>query len=123
MSNISLRQIAQSLGSDNVSGMAQKVGLKWPPPPSVSVRNLVALAIQNIILANRGLLDQNANDDQQIYVSRYNGSWQVIALLTGTGTATGPSLAVFQERLFMAYRGIDPSDGDDDGRISISPPA
>ena len=31
-------------GSNNVSRIAQKVGLVWPPPPPVSVRNLVDLA-------------------------------------------------------------------------------
>jgi hypothetical protein len=38
--DISLAQIDHFLGSNKVSGMAQKVGLKWPPPPTISVRNL-----------------------------------------------------------------------------------
>ncbi len=44
MPDISLLEFARFLGSDRTSGMAQKVGLKWPPPPSISVRNLVQLA-------------------------------------------------------------------------------
>ncbi len=43
MPNISLLEIAQLLGSNAVSGMAPKVGLKWPPPPPISVRKVVAL--------------------------------------------------------------------------------
>ena len=115
MSDTSLRQIAQSLGSDNVGGMAQKVGLKWPPPPPVSVRSLAALATQNIIVAHRRLLDQNLNADQRISVNSYNftdsgslsqQSMRFITTLEGTGSATGPGLTIFQGRLFMAYRGI-----------------
>lgn len=125
MSIVNLRHVAQSLGSDKVSGMAHKVGLKWPPPPSVSVRNLAALATQNIIIAYRsGALGQDGSADQRILVSRYDGTnpWQLIAVLAGTGTGFGPSLAVFQERLFMAYRGIvaTHSTGEDDHRIWIS---
>src|SRR5262249_14257946 len=41
MLDISLRQIAQLLGSNTVSGMAKAVGLKWPPPPPISVRDMV----------------------------------------------------------------------------------
>jgi PKD domain len=40
---ISIRQVARPLQANRVSGMAQKVGLKWPPPPTISVRNLVGL--------------------------------------------------------------------------------
>ena len=43
MAFISLRPFAQILGSNTVSGMAQKAGLKWPPPPPVSIRNLANL--------------------------------------------------------------------------------
>jgi hypothetical protein len=43
MSNISLRQYALFLGSNTVIGMARKVRLT-PPPPPISVRNVVSLA-------------------------------------------------------------------------------
>ena len=43
MGNISLLETGQLLGSNTVSGMAPKVGLKWPPPPPISVRKVVAL--------------------------------------------------------------------------------
>jgi hypothetical protein len=43
LSAISLLQFARSLDTNlkSVSGIAQKVGLKWPPPPTISVRSLV----------------------------------------------------------------------------------
>jgi hypothetical protein len=44
--SISLGPFAIALGSNSVSGMAQKVGLKWPPPPLISVRNLIGIAGQ-----------------------------------------------------------------------------
>ena len=44
MAVISLLQVAHFLGSNMGSGMSQKVGLKWPPPPPISVRNLANLA-------------------------------------------------------------------------------
>ncbi|MGH9355141.1 MAG: hypothetical protein ACRD10_03340 [Terriglobia bacterium] len=60
MDNISLRQSAQLLGSNAVSGMAQQVGLQWPPPPPISVRNLDQLARQPILpLAPIDLQPQN----------------------------------------------------------------
>ena len=40
MANISLNQYALILGANTVIGMAQKVGLN-PPPPTISVRNLI----------------------------------------------------------------------------------
>jgi hypothetical protein len=46
MPSISLRPFTAALGSNSVSGMAQKVGLKWPPPPPISVRNLMRIAGQ-----------------------------------------------------------------------------
>ena len=44
MSYIRLTVVAHALASNTVSGMAQRVGLHWPPPPCISVRNLVRLA-------------------------------------------------------------------------------
>lgn len=49
MAYISLRQIDQLLASNTVSGMVQQVGLQWPPPPTISVRNLVQLARQPVL--------------------------------------------------------------------------
>jgi len=43
MTDISLLQYARLLGSNTVIGMAERVGLK-PPPPPISVRNLIDLA-------------------------------------------------------------------------------
>jgi hypothetical protein len=44
MAYVGLLQFARFLGSNTVRGMVQKVGLKWPPPPPISVRNLIQLA-------------------------------------------------------------------------------
>jgi hypothetical protein len=43
MTDISLIQYARLLGANTVTGMAQKVGLA-PPPPPISVRNMIDLA-------------------------------------------------------------------------------
>jgi hypothetical protein len=60
MANISLVEYARFLGSNKVSGMAQKVRLVWPPPPPVSVRNLVDSAGRFILpLAPIDLQPQN----------------------------------------------------------------
>jgi hypothetical protein len=44
MNAISVREFGKLLGSYAVSGMAQKVGLKWPPPPPISIRNIAHIA-------------------------------------------------------------------------------
>jgi hypothetical protein len=41
MTNISLLGLAKSDGVNTASGIAQKLGAKWPPPPTISIRNLV----------------------------------------------------------------------------------
>ena len=38
--DLSLRQLARSLQANTASGMAQRKGQKWPPPPTISMRNL-----------------------------------------------------------------------------------
>lgn len=43
MENISLIAYSKLLGSTSVSGMAQAVGLRWPPPPTISVREMIKL--------------------------------------------------------------------------------
>jgi hypothetical protein len=47
MTEISLLKYARLLGSNTVIGMAEKVGLT-PPPPPISVRNIIALAGRTI---------------------------------------------------------------------------
>jgi hypothetical protein len=44
MANIGVLQFAQFFGVSTAGGMAQKVGLDWPPPPAVSIRNVIRLA-------------------------------------------------------------------------------
>jgi hypothetical protein len=39
--DLSLNQFAQIAGSNAVSGLARTVGLKWPPPPAISLRDLI----------------------------------------------------------------------------------
>jgi hypothetical protein len=63
MADISLIQYARLLGSNTVIGMAEKVGLT-PPPPPISVRNLVDLAGRIILpLAPVDLQPQNGAHD------------------------------------------------------------
>ncbi|MBV8904203.1 MAG: FAD-binding protein [Acidobacteriia bacterium] len=38
---VSLRWIASSLGVSSVSGIVQKLGRKWPPPPPISLRRII----------------------------------------------------------------------------------
>src|SRR6516162_3195203 len=40
MADISLLQLARSLQSNAVSGVVQKLGAKWPPPPIISIRSV-----------------------------------------------------------------------------------
>ena len=56
MANISLSQYALILGANTVIGMAEKVGLK-PPPPTISVRNLIARAGTNLCPPGPGRSD------------------------------------------------------------------
>ena len=59
MTEIKLVPFARLLGTNSVLGMAQKVGLA-PPPPPISVRNVVDLASRIILpLAPVGLQPQN----------------------------------------------------------------
>lgn len=63
MTDISLIQYARLLGSNTVIGMAEKVGLT-PPPPPISVRNLVDLAGRTILpFAPVDLQPQNGAHD------------------------------------------------------------
>ena len=47
MADVSLLDAARSLKQNTVSGMVKKVGLAWPPTPSVSIRNLACLALHS----------------------------------------------------------------------------
>jgi hypothetical protein len=59
VATISLNQYGEILGAKTVIGMAQKVGLK-PPPPTISVRNLISLAAKLMVpLAPVDLQPQN----------------------------------------------------------------
>jgi hypothetical protein len=44
MRNLGALQYAHLLQAKTIGGMAQKLGVTWPPPPAVSVRNLLRLA-------------------------------------------------------------------------------
>jgi len=44
MSNMGVIQYARFFQAQTISGMAQKLGLTWPPAPAISVRNLIKLA-------------------------------------------------------------------------------
>ena len=64
---------------------------------------------------------KGVNDDQRIFFNSFNintsniGNWSPQQLVEGVGTSVGPSLAVFSERLFMAWKGVN-----DDQRIFFS---
>jgi hypothetical protein len=44
LANLRVLRLASALGSNTVSGIALKLGVRWPPPPIISVRNLFKLA-------------------------------------------------------------------------------
>jgi hypothetical protein len=51
------------------------------------------------------------NADQRIFYSRFNGtSWVAQTLIPGIGTSAGPALSVFNNQLYMTWKGIT---GDD----------
>jgi hypothetical protein len=41
LADISLLQLAKTLGSNTASGIVQKLGAKWPPPPIISMRSVL----------------------------------------------------------------------------------
>jgi hypothetical protein len=46
--------------------------------------------------------------DQRISVGRFDGvAWQPLATLGNAGSAVGPSLRSFRNRLYMAWRGVE----------------
>jgi hypothetical protein len=51
LSDISLLQLANSLGVNTASAIVQKKGYKWPPPPILSIRNVVRCS-QNTLWQN-----------------------------------------------------------------------
>lgn len=42
MADISLSEVAGLFRSNSVSGLVQKLGATWPPPPSISLRNVIS---------------------------------------------------------------------------------
>lgn len=52
MSDISLLQLATSTGTNTASGIVQKKGFKWPPPPIISIRDVVRCTLNTPPWAN-----------------------------------------------------------------------
>jgi predicted acylesterase/phospholipase RssA len=67
MSNLSLRQLAQRLQTDQVSAMAAEVHFAWPPPPVVSLRRLFACVPYGAIVFSGG----GTRTDFQVGAVRY----------------------------------------------------
>ena len=78
-------RLAHALGSNRVSGMAEKVGLHWPPPPPISVRNLVKLAGGRVSFAasamGRTSLASSAQDPRVMYAVSAQTLWPYKSLI------------------------------------------
>jgi hypothetical protein len=61
MANVSVLEFAELLGATTCGGMAQGVGLEWPPPPAVSLRNVIQLAGLPLAPANLQLLSADGS--------------------------------------------------------------
>src|SRR5689334_11107430 len=54
MPDVSVLQNARHLQADKVSNMATEVGLTWPPPPAISLRELISLVPYGGIVLSGG---------------------------------------------------------------------
>jgi hypothetical protein len=59
MSNVSVLGFAKFLGAKTCGGMAQAVGVHWPPPPAVSLREVIRLAGLPLAPVDLGLQTSN----------------------------------------------------------------
>jgi predicted acylesterase/phospholipase RssA len=50
----SLRRLSRTLGENTVSAMAQKVGLHWPPPPPLHIRDIFERGETALVLSGGG---------------------------------------------------------------------
>jgi hypothetical protein len=127
----SLLHLATALGSNTVSGMAQKEGLKWPPPPPISVRNLLGRAKlppsqagQNPVFGwgmGRTSLASSAQDPRVIYAVsaqvRTNGNDLTIyaVLASSDGGATWTQVTI------PNFPGVPFHQGDYNNCLAVSP--
>ena len=73
MADISVLKFARSLGSNTASGIARKVGVKWPPPPTISLRNLVLIG-SRVIKHVFVLMLENRSFDHMLGFSGITGT-------------------------------------------------
>jgi predicted acylesterase/phospholipase RssA len=106
MVNLSLRNVARHLGSDRVSGMAQKTGLHWPPPPAISVRHLLTFAGTALVLSGGG-----AKGSFEIGVLRYLyyniGFRPSIICSTSVGSVNALKLAEGEGSQYQGFQGLE----------------
>jgi NTE family protein len=54
MADLSLRTLADSLGLNKVSDIAQQLNFNWPPPPVLSLRNLLTIVSNRALVLSGG---------------------------------------------------------------------
>lgn len=87
----SLRRLSQTLGKNTVSAMAQEVGLPWPPPPALHVRDIFERGGTALVLSGGG-----ATGSFQVGAVRYlydHGVRPEIICATSVGAVNGLKLA------------------------------
>jgi predicted acylesterase/phospholipase RssA len=87
----SLRSASRVLGANSVSAMAQELGLHWPPPPPISVRDLITRATTALVLSGGG-----AKGSFELGVVQYlyaHGAHPHIICSTSVGSVNGLKLA------------------------------
>src|SRR5215467_6506323 len=111
----SLRALAGLLGVTSASGMAEALGVPWPPPPPISVRHLMDLALARsgvirhvfaLVLENRsfdhmlgastGTVDGNGGIHPGTGVDAATGQLTTVNAAAGQGNAANGT--VFQVR-------------------------
>jgi len=92
MAGGSLRRLSQKLGQSTVSDMAVSVGLPWPPPPPLHVRDIFKVAATPALVLSGG----GATGSFQVGVVRYlynNRVHPAIICSTSVGAVNGLKLA------------------------------
>jgi phospholipase C len=88
LADISLLEFARSKGANTVGTIAQKMGVKWPPPPTISVRNLVLVG-SRVIVHLFVLMLENRSFDHMLGFSAISGTDAVSGAPTTVNGLTG----------------------------------
>src|SRR5260370_34274874 len=103
MAGGSLRKLSLQLGQNKVSGMAASVGLPWPPPPPLHVRDLFKImTAPALVLSGGGATGSfQVGAVRFLYNNRFHpriialtsvGAGNELKLTQGDGGGRGPNM-------------------------------